>query len=50
MAIDALEPHPLVRLIGKPSADFTAGDLARAVEQLELHQVNLRYVGGEGRL
>lgn len=50
MAIDALEPHPLVRLLGKPSADFTAGDLARAVEQLELHQVNLRYVGGDGRL
>lgn len=50
MANDALEPHPLVRLLGKPAADFTASDLARAVEQLELRQVNLRYVGGDGRL
>lgn len=50
MAIDALEPHPLVRLLGKPSAEFTAADLVRAVEQLELSQVNLRYVGGDGRL
>ena len=50
MAIDAFEPHPIVRLLGKPSADFTAGDLVRAVEQLELRQVNLRYVGGDGRL
>ena len=50
MAIDAFEPHPIVRLLGKASADFTGGDLVRAVEQLELHQVNLRYVGGDGRL
>ncbi|WAP50677.1 glutamine synthetase family protein [Arthrobacter sp. ATA002] len=50
MAIDAFEPHPIVRLLGKPSADFTAGDLVRAVEQLGLGQVNLRYVGGDGRL
>ncbi|MDV8002194.1 glutamine synthetase family protein [Rhodococcus sp. IEGM 1408] len=50
MAIDAFEPHPIVRLLGKPSAEFTAGDLVRAVEELELRQVNLRYVGGDGRL
>lgn len=50
MAIDAFEPHPLVRLLGKPAADFTAGDLVRAVEELGLRQVNLRYVGGDGRL
>src|SRR5918995_5606910 len=50
MAIDALEPHPLVRLLGKPAADFTGSDLVRAVEQMELRQVNLRYVGGDGRL
>jgi glutamine synthetase len=50
MAIDAFEPHPIVRLLGKPSADFTGGDLVLAVEQLELRQVNLRYVGGDGRL
>ena len=50
MAIDAFEPHPLVRLVGKPTDDFTAGDLVRAVEELGLSQVNLRYVGGDGRL
>lgn len=50
MPIDAFEPHPLVRTLGKPAADFTAGDLVRAAEQLELRQVNLRYVGGDGRL
>ncbi|MEX5296917.1 glutamine synthetase family protein [Kocuria sp. CPCC 205268] len=50
MAIDAFEPHPIVRLLGKPSADFTGGDLVRATEQLGLQQVNLRYVGGDGRL
>lgn len=50
MAIDAFEPHPLVRLLGKPAAEFTAGDLVRAVEELGLRQVNLRYVGGDGRL
>ena len=50
MAIDAFEPHPLVRLLGKPTDDFTAGDLVRAVEELGLSQVNLRYVGGDGRL
>lgn len=50
MPIDAFEPHPLVRLLGKPAAAFTASDLVRAIEQLELRQVNLRYVGGDGRL
>jgi glutamine synthetase len=50
MPTDVLEPHPLVRLLEKPAADFTCSDLVRAVEQLELRQVNLRYVGGDGRL
>ncbi|MHA7141894.1 glutamine synthetase beta-grasp domain-containing protein [Arthrobacter sp. Sr33] len=50
MTSDAFEPHPIVRLLGKPSADFTADDLVRAVEELGLHQVNLRYVAGDGRL
>jgi len=50
MPNDILEPHPLVRLLEKPAADFTCSDLVRAVEQLELRQVNLRYVGGDGRL
>jgi glutamine synthetase len=50
MTDDAFEPHPIVRLLGKPAADFTGSDLVRAVEQLDLRQVNLRYVGGDGRL
>ncbi len=50
MSTDVFEPHPIVRLLEKPASDFTCSDLVRAVEQLELRQVNLRYVGGDGRL
>ncbi|MGY1802335.1 glutamine synthetase beta-grasp domain-containing protein [Blastococcus sp. SYSU D00922] len=50
MPIDAFEPHPIVRVLGKAASDFTADDLVRAVESLGLGQVNLRYVGGDGRL
>jgi glutamine synthetase len=50
MPNDTFEPHPLVRLLEKASADFTCSDLVRAAEQLDLRQVNLRYVGGDGRL
>lgn len=50
MPIDAFEPHPIVRLLGKPQSNFTCDDLVRATEQLCLRQVNLRYVGGDGRL
>ncbi|MFB9311573.1 glutamine synthetase beta-grasp domain-containing protein [Nocardioides plantarum] len=50
MATDVLEPHPLVRLLDKPAHTFTVDDLVRAVEELGLEQVNLRYVGGDGRL
>ena len=50
MASDVFEAHPLVRLLGKPAAEFTCSDLVRAAEELELRQVNLRYVGGDGRL
>ena len=47
---DVFEPHSIVRLLEKPAAEFTCSDLVRAAEQLELRQVNLRYVGGDGRL
>ena len=50
MSTDVFEPHPLVRLLKKPAAEFTCNDLVQAVEELELRQVNLRYVGGDGRL
>lgn len=50
MPTDSIEPNALVRLLGKPAREFTPADLIRAVEELELQQVNLRYVGGDGRL
>lgn len=50
MAAYSFEPHPIVRLLQKSAADFTCSDLVQAVDQLDLHQVNLRYVGGDGRL
>src|SRR4028118_146896 len=50
MPNDSFEPHELVRLLEKPAAAFTCSDPVQAVEQLELRQVNLRYVGGDGRL
>ncbi|WP_139982522.1 glutamine synthetase beta-grasp domain-containing protein [Nocardioides litoris] len=43
-------PHPLVRLLGKPTDELTCDDLVEAVRRLGLRQVNLRYVGGDGRL
>lgn len=50
VSIDVLTSHTLVRLLDKPASDFTLDDLVAAVERLELRQVNLRYVGGDGRL
>jgi glutamine synthetase len=50
MPNDVFEPHSIVRLLEKAASEFTCNDLVRAVEQLELRQVNLRYVGGDGRL
>lgn len=47
---DVFTPHPLVRLLGKPASELTCDDLVRAVAELGLRQVNLRYVGGDGRL
>ena len=50
MTSDVFTPHPFVRLLDKPAADFTCDDLVRVVEELGLTQVNLRYLGGDGRL
>jgi glutamine synthetase len=50
MTSDVFTPHTLVRVLDKPAATFTCDDLVRAVEELELRQLNLRYVGGDGRL
>lgn len=50
MAIDTFVQHPLVRLLGKPAAEFTRADLVRACEQLEIRMLALRYVADDGRL
>lgn len=43
-------PHPIERVLGKARADLSWEDLVEAVERLGLEQVDLRYVGGDGRL
>ena len=45
-----LHPHPLVRHLGKPAAQFTREDLIRFVEERRISMVNFRYVAGDGRL
>lgn len=45
-----LHPHPLVRHLGKPAAEFTREDLIRFVEEQRIGMVNFRYVAGDGRL
>lgn len=47
---DALQPATLVRLLGKEPDEWTWSGLVVAAERLKLEQVNLRYVGGDGRL
>lgn len=50
MSQPTIEPRPLVRALGKEPRDFSPTDLARAAAELDLAQLNLRYVGGDGRL
>ncbi|WP_168581720.1 glutamine synthetase family protein [Gephyromycinifex aptenodytis] len=45
-----LNPNTLVRLLGKPASRFTRADIVRAVEELGIRMLNLRYVAGDGRL
>lgn len=45
-----LNPNPLVRALGKPADEFTRADIARFVEEHDIPMLNLRYVGGDGRL
>lgn len=47
---DPLEPHTLVREIGKPAAEFTKADIIEVVERLGITMLNFRYVAGDGRL
>lgn len=46
----ALNPNTLVALLCKPAAQFTRADIVRAVEELGIRMLNLRYVAGDGRL
>ena len=46
----ALNPNPLVQEIGKPADGFTRADILRFVRERDIPMLNLRYVGGDGRL
>jgi len=46
----ALNPHKIVKALGKPAADFTRQDLVRYIEQHDIRMLNFRYVAGDGRL
>ncbi|MDO5066431.1 MAG: glutamine synthetase family protein [Propionibacteriaceae bacterium] len=49
MSLD-LNPSPLVRAIGKPAEEFTRADIVRYVAHSDILMLNLRYIGGDGRL
>jgi len=46
----ALNPNPIVSFLDKPPEEFTKSDLIRFIEEKGIRMVNLRYVGGDGRL
>lgn len=46
----ALNPNPLVQALGKPADEFTRADIIRFVTEQSIPMLNLRYVGGDGRL
>ncbi|MBI5779904.1 MAG: glutamine synthetase [Planctomycetes bacterium] len=45
-----LNPHPIVRYLHKPSADFTRQDLIKFIVDNQIQMLNFRYVGGDGKL
>jgi glutamine synthetase len=45
-----LNPHELVRFLGKPAALFSKEDLIRVVVECGIEMINFRYVGEDGRL
>ena len=45
-----LNPNPLVRALGKQPHEFTRHDIIRFVAEQDLPMLNLRYLGGDGRL
>ena len=46
----ALNPNPLVRVLGKQPHEFTRADIIRFVAEQGIPMLNLRYLGGDGRL
>ena len=45
-----LNPNPLVRALGKQPHEFTRHDIIRCVAEQDIPMLNLRYLGGDGRL
>ena len=46
----SLNPNPLVQALGKPAKEFTKADIIGYIEDNRILMLNLRYVGGDGRL
>lgn len=46
----SLNPNPLARALGKPADEFTRADIVRFVSDNDILMLNLRYIGGDGRL
>ena len=46
----SLNPNPLVQALGKPAKEFTKADIIGYIEDNGIQMLNLRYVGGDGRL
>jgi len=46
----ALNPNQLVRALGKPAEEFTKADIIAYIEAHDIRLLNLRYLGGDGRL
>ncbi len=46
----SLSPNPLVQALGKPAKEFTKADIIGYIEDNGIQMLNLRYVGGDGRL
>ena len=45
-----MNPNPLVRALGKQPHEFTRHDIIRFVAEQDIPMLNLRYLGGDGRL
>lgn len=45
-----LNPNPLVQALGKPADQFTKADIIAFIEDNDIRMLNLRYLGGDGRL